>query len=244
MSEAALARGARRAVIVGEEQESAFLTAFAEAARAAGERAGIDVVLTRTLSSDPDDAQVLQRSAAEAARAIARSNADTVWLATTADPAATLVAYLASEDVWPSPDGSTRSAAGRRQVNYLGNSFLVEPSLLLNSSRYLEGALFASWFDAEHAEGDARAFADRFLWTYGRLPGVIEAFAYDAAMRARSLLLEQGVATRELATRALRDEVAGSPVLGEMAFDPMGNPRIRPARVRVVGGQFVPDAAR
>lgn len=242
LAEAALGRGARRAVIVGDAEHSPYLAAFALAARNAGARAGIEVVESLELESDAADGQVLQQSAAAAARAIARTGADTVWLATTADQAATLVAYLASEDIWPSPDGSTRSAAGRRQVNYLGHSFLLDTGLLLNSSRYLEGALFSSWFDAEQAVGDARAFADRFLWTYGRLPGVIEAFAYDASMRVRSLLLERGVRTPAEVDRALRDEVASSPVLGEMAFDTLGNPRIRPALVRVVGGAFVRDS--
>lgn len=237
--DAALARGVRSVAIVRDADRAPYLEAFADAVRDGADARGMDVVREVDVLDDADDGGVLQASADAAAAAIARTSADGVVLATTATQAAAVVAYLATEDIWPSPDGSTRSSAGRRRVTYAGHSFLVDAALLLNSSRYLEGAIVPVWFDAELAIGDARAFADRFAWTYGRDAGVVEAFAFDAASLALATVLDAGIRAPSAAGAWLRDgDHVG--VVGRVAFDEAGNPAVAPALLTVADGDFEP----
>lgn len=235
--DAAWSRGVSRVAIARPaDTQSPFLEAFAAAVAQAIEGAGGAVV--GEVAIDASDDEALQASAAAAAREIARTDAAGVVLALDAEAGATLVAYLASEDIWPSDDGAVRSASGRRQVTYVGNSFLVSETLLRNSSRYVEGAILPSWYAPEGASGATRSFADRFAWTYGREAGVLEAFAFDAAQLARRLVVDEGVRSGEAAAERLHSGVPLDAVIAAPRFDAAGEPLAEPLLLTVEDGAF------
>lgn len=234
--EAAVADGRNRFVVVQDSTTGAgsFLDVFAASARVAINAEGGMVVDALTIAVDPEDAGATQSSAREVARAIAATNADAVVLAVTDGLAATLAAHLAAEDVWPSGRNN-----GRRSVLYVGNSFIQTDVLLLNSSDYLEGAVIPVWFSPDIAEGAAREFADRFMFTFGRPAGTVEAFAFDAATAARRVLVDEGVALPADVADRLSTGVLIDGAVGPVRFDANGNPAVAPGLCTVSNGRFV-----
>ena len=233
----AWARGVSRIAVVRPAAEGGrFLDAFADAVTRRFDEAGGALALD--VAVDALDDATLQASASAAARAIADSDADAVVLALDAEAGATLAAYLASENIWPSRSGAAQSASGRRQVTYIGNSFLVSETLIRNSSRYVQGAILPSWYTPEEAVGATQRFADRFAWTYGREAGVLEAFAFDAAQIARRLVVDEGVRSGDVAAARLAVGVPIDAVIGEPRFDARGEPLITPALLTVEGETF------
>ncbi|MFT4705142.1 MAG: ABC-type branched-subunit amino acid transport system substrate-binding protein, partial [Bradymonadia bacterium] len=229
--------GGTRVAIVRDGSGAAYLDLLAGFATDIAWDRGMTVVQDVVVLSDPSDGAVLQASAALAARQVARSDADVVFLATTDDEAAAFAAYLTSEDVWPY--GTT----GRRQVSYLLGSFAASSALLLDSGPYVEQAFVASWLDPELASGEQREFVDRFGYTYGRDPGVIEAFAFDAAIRARQILVDERARSADAVRgRLLAATGDGGGAIGGMAFTSEGEPQVVPRLFQVVSEQFVPVA--
>ncbi len=234
-------RNVRSFVIVSHagSDDNAFMSVFADAAAAEIQRRGGQVLDRVSVQDDADDAAVAQASARAAARAIASTDAAAVVLALPDDLTATVVAYLASEDIWPSRNGAVRSNDGRRQVTVLGNSFARTDRLLLNSGDYVEGGLFPVWFSPELATGAGREFADRFTFTFARDPGTIEAFAFDAARAMRRVLIDEGIALPQDVIDRITVGVSQAGAVGALRFDSNGNPDVRPQLSTVSNGRFV-----
>ena len=234
-------RGAERFVIVSEPpaQATTFLAAFAAAASMAIDTLGATRVDDIALVSDPEDPSVLQASARLAAERVAAAEVDAVVLALPDAAAATLVAWLASENVWPASGAPGETTDGRRRVVYLANSFVATDALLRNSSTYMEGALLPYWFLPEIATGEGREFADRFAYTFGRNPGTVEAFAFDAAVAMRRLILDEGIRGRAEVIRRIDAGVDAGVVVGPLRFDIDGNPSLSPRFATVRGDRFV-----
>lgn len=235
-------RGVSRYVIVSKPSDlsEAFFESFADAATDHIEALGAQVVRRVYLEAVEGDASATQRAAEAAAQAAASTDADAVILALDDQLAATFAAYLTAQDIWPTADGGTRTADGRRAITYLGNSFMLTDSLLLNSSNYLTGAVLPYWFSPDLATGAAREFADRFYYTYGRQPGLLEAFAFDATLAARQILLNENLRAPVDVNARLQGGVTVDGVIGSVAFDELGNPQVTPQVATVEDDRFVP----
>ncbi|MFT6396240.1 MAG: ABC-type branched-subunit amino acid transport system substrate-binding protein [Bradymonadia bacterium] len=235
-------RGVSRYVIVSKPSDLSepFFESFADAAEEHIERLGARVVRRVYLEAVEGDASATQRAAEAAAQAVASTDADAVILAVDDQLAATFSAYLTAQDIWPTAEGATRTADGRRAITYLGNSFMLTDSLLLNSSNYLSGAIIPYWFSPELAEGTAREFADRFYYTYGRDPGLLEAFAFDATLAARQILLNENLRAPVEVNSRLQGGVTVDGVIGAVEFDELGNPRVTPSVATIEDDLFVP----
>lgn len=234
---AAAARAVRTFVIVREPADvsAEFFDAFVDAATDEVAAIGGSVRDVVTIYASATDAAETQDAARRAATQIASADAQGVIFALPDELTATLVAHLAAENVWPSPDGATRSSTGRRQMTYVTSSFAVTEALLRNSAAYVRGAILPYWFDAELAEGAARQFADRFAFTYGRDAGTVEAFAFDAATALRRLLLDESALSPDRIAARLAAGVDIAGVVGPLRFDATGNPLVEPRLCTVRG---------
>jgi len=230
--------GPTRYVIVRESStHETYLTRFADAADRELTHYGAEVTLTVYVDPDP---QELQSSAREAARLAARSGADGLVLALTSEAAAAFVAYMAAENVWPRDSAEATSRGGRRLVAYVGSSFLPSENLMRDAADYLEGALLPVWFDSANATGIALTFRTRFVYTFGREPGTLEAVYFDVTQLVRSWLTDAGLRTPESIGTMFGSPRGFEGVLGRFSFDVMGNPAMSPAVLRVQDGAYVP----
>ena len=181
-------------------------------------------------------AEAVQAEMEAVASALARQPFDGLVFADHGGNATTLAAYLAVEDVWARAPGSVPSSS-RREVIFLGNSTWNDPEFLASGPDYLSGGVFAAWLDAGE-EGEL--FADSFEWVYGRRPGLLEAFAFDALTVLRMLALDDGFRTRP----GLRDALSGLDGLlgatGIIRFDADRLRDLQPTLVRVTSAGFEP----
>jgi ABC-type branched-subunit amino acid transport system substrate-binding protein len=69
-----------------------------------------------------------------------------------------------------------------RDVYLLGTNLWNSSTLLEMSGEYMKGTLIADGFFSESRSETVRKFVAAFQNTYGRVPGFIEAVAYDSAM--------------------------------------------------------------
>lgn len=235
VGEAARARGATRVVVVVESPQPAWLQAFASSARERMQEVGGSVVATVEVERGSAD---LQQVAAAAAERIVRTDADTLVLAVSETTATALVAHLAHQGVWPHP-GTVRAGDRRRRMHYLGNSLMMSEELLRNSAEYLVGAIVPVWFDASLATGRAASFALRFQETFGREPGPLEAFAYDAAWMVRQMVVAEGLVDAQRLARRPGEPPAWEGVTGPLRFDRLGNVDGEPSLATVREGRLV-----
>jgi ABC-type branched-subunit amino acid transport system substrate-binding protein len=112
---------------------------------------------------------------------------DTSWQAIfipeQADRLGLIVPALAAAGAIPKPVG-TKKAIGGRPVLLLSTAEGLSASYLTDAGRHSEGALFAPGYFPEDQDPTSKAFVDRFVAAYGRAPGAVEAYAYDAAQLA------------------------------------------------------------
>ena len=235
LDEAVQTREVSRVVLFEEEGAPAYLVAYANAMEAAAAALGVTLVERVRIDARPDQ---LQASAAAAVRRVHRMTMDGVALALTETTASVVTAHMTSQDIW-SATGAPAARDRRRRVTYLGHSFLVGDALLRNSAEYVEGALVPIWFSPELAVGRGSAFRGEFLATYGREPGTVEAFAYDAAWLLRHLLVVEGVRSRASMIARLARGAFPEGVVGPLAFDAAGNLQGSPGLATVQGGRLL-----
>lgn len=232
-------RGVQRVALVVDANAApdAYLTAWSSAFADRLDALGASVALEVTVDTSDEE---IQASAESAGRAIASTPADAVAIALPDAQAGTMLAWMAAANVWPSPDGDRDGPEGRRQVVVIGHHFFVGDALLRNSARYAEGALVPVWFDGDVADDRAAEFATRFEWVYGRSPGALEAFAWDAARWIRHVVVDGGA----VGAATARDRMIADPgfdsVVGPMQWDPAGNPIAAPRLRTVRDGAVAP----
>lgn len=236
MEEALSVRGVRRVVVVRDAAGGAWLDAFASTAVSAATEGGAEVVLELTVGGEGDG---LQQSAERAARRIMATDADAVVLALSPGSATPFLAWMAGVGLWSATDARTTGPRGRRLVTVVGNSFLLGEAVLRNSAEYMTGAILPWWFHPELMDASGAAFAWRFEHTYGRSPGVLEAFAYDAAGIARRMLVGEGRRDGVRLADRLGSEEGFVGVTGHIRFDASGNPVVRPRLATVQAGRLV-----
>jgi len=120
----------------------------------------------------------------------------------------------------------------------LGTDAWNDPDLVSIARKHVEGAYFTASFYGDSSVGYVRAFADRYLETFGAPADEFSASAYDAA----NLLLVQlarGSSSRDDARDRILD-VRGFPgVSGVLSMGVDGNARKRPYLLSVRRGQIV-----
>lgn len=228
-------RGAHSFCLVTESDsaDGAFLDRFAEAARADIEARGGVVSCEVTVDAAPAG---LQASAEAAARRVASTPPDAVVLAVTSAPASAVAAHLAAANIWPNDGAPSRER--RTRTTYVLNSFAADEALLRNASSYLAGAFVPYWFLPTLARDGAATFRNRFKFHFGREPGEVEAFAFDAATVVRDAMLRDGLRSGPALIRRFAENWASDGVVGTLRFDAFGNPRLRPRLATIRGTQF------
>ena len=227
-------RGVQRLVVVTEKNspDGAFLDLFRVAALREAQARGVSQLAT--IEVDPNGKN-LQATGADAAAAIAATDADAVLFATTSMAVSAVVSNLAARDVWPA-DGETRDR--RRRMTYLLNSMSADDYLLRNAAAYLQGAILPYWFLAPLATDDAAVFRNRFVFHFGREPSGAEAFSHDAVTLFRKALLTDGLHSAAELRRRMDGDWSSQGVVGPIRFDANGNPKLRPRLATVKNGRF------
>ncbi|HEX2687519.1 MAG TPA: penicillin-binding protein activator [Kofleriaceae bacterium] len=83
----------------------------------------------------------------------------------------------------PRPLG-TRKVRGGRPVLLLSTAENLTGAFLTDAGRHAEGAFLAPGYYPDDQDPASTAFVDRFITTFGRAPGFVEAYAFDAAQLA------------------------------------------------------------
>ncbi|MGE0869716.1 MAG: penicillin-binding protein activator [Kofleriaceae bacterium] len=108
---------------------------------------------------------------------------DGVFIPEQADRLALIAPALAAAGKIPKPVG-TKKVIGGRAVLLVSTAEGLAPDYLADAGRHSEGALLAPGFYPDDHEPAQQAFLTRFSTTYGRAPGAVEAYAYDAVQLA------------------------------------------------------------
>src|SRR5262249_13681794 len=83
----------------------------------------------------------------------------------------------------PRPLG-TKKVRGGRGVLLLSTAENLSGAFVVDAGRHATGALLAPGYYPDDQDPASKAFVDRFIAAYGRAPGFVEAYAYDAAQLA------------------------------------------------------------
>lgn len=185
-------QGDRTVVLVTQDPAPAFFEQLVEAAQAEARAHGVSL-LQRVAVETAD----LQRSSERAAKQLRALGADAIVFAVADSTMTALSSYLAAQGLWPRDRGQGKGA------HYLATSFAWSSTLALNSARYVQGMVFASWLPRTQAR--TQAFLSSYEQVFEGSPGILEAFAFDAANLARVLLLDVGARDG----RAMMDVFAG-----------------------------------
>lgn len=109
-------------------------------------------------------------------------------------------------------------------VVLLGTNLWHDKSLVENAAGYTDNAVITSGFYPEsRTNSKAKHFAHNYETLFGKLPGFIEAVAYDSASIVLESLLDESIKSR----KGLRDSIAGGMVFncatGKTYFDQKGD---------------------
>lgn len=138
---------------------------------------------------------------------------DAVFVPAQADILGLIAPALAATGKIPKPLG-TKKVIGGRPVLLLSTAENLTAAYLTDAGRHSEGALFAPGYFPDDKDPASRDFLDRFIGAFGRAPGFIEAYAYDAAQ----IVVSAGGSGRAgLAATLARGELAG--LTGAIRFD-------------------------
>ncbi len=138
---------------------------------------------------------------------------DAVFVPAQADVLGLIAPALAATGKIPKPAG-TKKVIGGRPILLLSTAENLTASYLMDAGRHSEGALFAPGFYPDDRDPASREFLDRFIASFGRAPGFIEAYAYDAAQIA---VAAGGGGRAGLAATLARGELVG--LTGMIRFD-------------------------
>jgi ABC-type branched-subunit amino acid transport system substrate-binding protein/predicted negative regulator of RcsB-dependent stress response len=235
---AARARGATRFAILrpthayGERMSTALARAVVES--------GGQVVATETY--DPS-----ATAFGEVVRRLSAQRFDALFVPDTARALNLIAPALASAGLWSATPGQA-PPRNARPVLLLAPSVAADVRATRASSRYLQGALFATPFHAPQATGEARAFVDAFTQRFGEAPDAFAASTYDAFRLIRAGVAA-GHTTRAGLGRWLREqgriETVGAsggvapdrgPARGSHVLELRGEQLVEPSAVRPASG--------
>ena len=111
---------------------------------------------------------------------------DALFIPDQADKLELIAPALAAAGLVPKPLATKKVPRGR-PVLLLSTAEGVDAAYVAAAGRHSEGAWFAPGFYADASDLVAGDFVRRFVAAYGKEPGAIEAYAYDAAMLVAQL---------------------------------------------------------
>ena len=232
----ALALGARRFAVLGPEapQGQRLAEAFTRAVAAGGGRVNARATYPAGASGFTAAVNQLRRASFEA-----------VFVADDARRLELVAPALAAADIWPSPwSGSSGppptarppGAPARREVLLLSTAVGLDPQLLRNAGRYVQGALLAPGFYSDPDNPRASRFVSQYRSLYGQDPGATDAYGYDA-FRLLTAVIERGARNRsELLTALASGSFEG--VTGTFRFGP-DHTRVDAPPVYMVEGDVI-----
>ena len=126
-----------------------------------------------------------------------------------------------------------------RDVYLLGTNLWNSSTLLEMSGEYMKGALIADGFFAQSRSETVKQFVAAFQNAYGRVPGIIEAVAYDNAMMVFQTMRQTATDSRRDLKQALllNDDFEG--VSGRTGFAHNGEAEKTLHMLRINRGRFV-----
>ena len=138
---------------------------------------------------------------------------DAVFVPAQADTLGLVAPALAATGKIPKPLG-TKKVIGGRAVLLLSTAENLTAAYLTDAGRHSEGAFFAPGYYPDDQDPASKAFLDRFIAAFGRAPGFLEAYAFDAVQLAAAA----GTNGRAgLAATLAKGELAG--LTGTIRFD-------------------------
>jgi branched-chain amino acid transport system substrate-binding protein len=108
---------------------------------------------------------------------------DAVFVPEDAATLALIAPALDAAGMKPRPLGTKKLRAGRA-VLLLSTAENLTGAFLVDAGRHAAGALLAPGFYPDDQDPASKGFVDRFIATFGRAPGFLEAYAFDAAQLA------------------------------------------------------------
>lgn len=132
------------------------------------------------------------------------------------EDAATLALIAPALDVSgakPRPLG-TKKVRGGRPVLLLSTAENLTGAFLVDAGRHAEGAFLAPGYYPDDQDPASKAFVERFIAAFGRAPGFVEAYAFDAAQLAAAA---GGVGRAGLAASLAKVQLVG--LTGTIRFD-------------------------
>jgi ABC-type branched-subunit amino acid transport system substrate-binding protein len=185
--------------------ESGYGRAVAAAFTAEVEHGGGKIVERETY---PADAKAFDKIAKKLG-----TSWQAVFVPETADKLELIAPALANAGHLPRPLG-TRKATGGRPVLLLSTAEGLATDFAADTGRHAEGAFLAPGFYPDVKDPIIADFVRRYETSIGKPPGVVDAYAYDAAL----VVAKAGARSRdELATRLDGAELHG--VTGTLRFD-------------------------
>ena len=203
LAQRALAKGVKKFAVLAPE--NGYGRAMTAAFTAELVKGGGSVVTTVTYKADT------KSFAGLTAKLVGDWSA--VFVPAQADVLGLIAPALAATGKIPKPLG-TKKVIGGRPILLLSTAENLTAAYLTDAGRHSEGALFAPGYYPDDHDPASRAFLDRFIASYGRAPGFIEAYAYDAAQIA---VAAGGSGRAGLAATLARGELAG--LTGTIRFD-------------------------
>ncbi|HET9625306.1 MAG TPA: penicillin-binding protein activator [Kofleriaceae bacterium] len=109
---------------------------------------------------------------------------DAVFIPEDATTLALIAPALDASSTKPRPIGTKKIKGGGRPIVLMSTAENLSGAFLVDAGRHAEGALLAPGYYPDDQDPASKAFVDRFIQTYGRAPGFVEAYAFDAAQLA------------------------------------------------------------
>lgn len=166
---------------------------------------------------------------------------DGVFVPEQADRLGLIAPALAATGKIPKPVG-TKKVIGGKPVLLLSTAEGLTGAYLTDAGRHSEGALFAPGYYPDDQDPVGKPFLDRFIAAFGRAPGAVEAYAYDAAQLAASA----GAGGRAALAAALgKGQLVG--LTGTITFDAnhrRADPGVLYTVVEEAGGVFAIRVAK
>jgi branched-chain amino acid transport system substrate-binding protein len=132
-----------------------------------------------------------------------------VFVADNAEDLELIVPALATAGYFPKPLG-TKKVVGGRPILLLSTAEGLTAQYVANAGRYSEGAMLAPGYYPDQQDPTSKAFVDKYAAAFGRAPGAIEAYAYDAAQLAAAAAAGGRNAAATTLSNAQLDGVTGT----------------------------------
>jgi branched-chain amino acid transport system substrate-binding protein len=126
-----------------------------------------------------------------------------------------------------------------RDVYLLGTNLWNSQTLLEMSGDYMRTTLIADGFFAQSQAKNIKTFVAAFQSVYDRVPGIIEAVAYDSAMMVLQTMRQTATDSRRDIKQALLQIKDFDGVSGRTSFAPNGDAQKTMQMLRIQRGRFV-----